>query len=285
MNPLLDLKISAWYGSRQVLGDVAFQIAPGEVLGLAGASGCGKSTCALALLGLLGLKGGRAKGSILFQGQELTRASETEMRQIRGRRIGLVPQSPIASLNPALRIGAQLKEAWYAHAGRGEDWREPVAAAFRSVSLPADAPFLDRYPRQLSVGLAQRVLIAMAILHRPKLLIADEATSALDPLTQSEILTLFEELTRKFGMAMLYVSHDLLSMTRLCHRVAILHEGSIVETGPVRQVFDQPSHPYAKKLMEALPARPVALGAGEENRAAAQRNHLAGLSANLLVKG
>lgn len=285
MNPLLEVRISASYGARQVLREVFFDLAPGEVLGLAGASGCGKSTCALAVLGLLGLKGGRAEGTIRFDGMDLLRMPEKQLRQTRGRLISLVPQSPIASLNPALRIGAQLREAWYAHAPSGQCWREPVRDAFLAVSLPQDPALLERYPRELSVGLAQRVLIAMAILHRPKLLIADEATSALDPITQAEILSLFEKLTRLSGASMLYVSHDLLSMTRLCHRVAILHEGAIAEIGPLRQVFLEPQHPYARKLMEALPARPHALAAGEENRVAAERNHLAGLSANLLLQG
>lgn len=257
MNPLLQVRITASYGPRRVLKDAAFDVNEGEIVGLAGSSGCGKSTCGLAVLGLLGLKGGRAEGTIRFDNTDLLAAGDRHLRALRGRAISLVPQSPIASLNPALRLVTQLREAWETHAPQGEPWLEPVRRALTSVSLPSDTAFLERYPRQLSVGLAQRVLIAMAILHRPKLIIADEATSALDLITQAEILNLFEQLSREAGLAILYISHDLLSMARLCRRVAILSEGEVVEFGPVRQIFDQPAHAYTRQLIGALPARPA----------------------------
>lgn len=255
LDPLLSLNLSAGYPGRPVFRDLTLNIGCGEILGLVGQSGSGKSTLALSVLRLLDLKGGRAAGEIRFQGRDLMRLPEREMRQVRGRGIGLVPQSPIASLNPSLRIGAQLREAWTVHAGAGEP---PLFELLSSVSLPADDDFLRRYPRQLSVGLAQRVLIAMAILHRPALLIADEPTSALDSITQSEILQLFARLNQVLGMAVLYVSHDLLAVASLCHRVAILHGGAIVEMDSTENVFRSPSHPYTHRLIQALPKNPYA---------------------------
>src|SRR5436853_7251024 len=155
---------------------------------------------------------------------------EREMRKLRGKEIGLVLQSPMSSLNPVLKIGTQLRGDWRVH-GRGtrDERRQAIADAMKNVSLPEEKDFLKRRPSQLSVGQAQRVLIAMAILHRPSLLIADEPTSALDLITQSEILHLFAGLSRTLEMAVLYVSHDLLAVASLCHRVAILYGGAIVE--------------------------------------------------------
>lgn len=252
-DPLLWLRLSAGYPGRAALRDVSIEMRRGEILGLVGQSGSGKSTLALALLRLLEYKGGQACGQIRFEGRDLMRLSGREMRGLRGREIAFVPQSPIASLNPSLRIGTQLREVWKAHAGRGEP---PLAELLASVSLPAEETFLRRYPGELSVGLAQRVLIAMAVLHHPALLIADEPTSALDCITQSEILRLFATLNRSLGMSLLYISHDLLSVASLCHRVAILHEGAIVETNSTERIFRRPEHPYTRRLIEALPVNP-----------------------------
>jgi ABC-type dipeptide/oligopeptide/nickel transport system ATPase component len=251
-DPLLSMKLSADYPGRPVFRDLTLTMQRGEILGLVGQSGSGKSTLALAVLRLLDFKGGRATGEIRFLGRDLMRLPEQDMRRLRGREIGLVLQSPIAALNPCLRIGAQLREAWQVHAG-GE---APVAELLKSVSLPAEEGFLRRYPRQLSVGQAQRVLIAMAILHRPALLIADEPTSALDSITQSEILQLFAGLSRTLEMGVLYVSHDLLAVASLCHRVAILYGGEIVETDTTERIFRSPSHPYTRRLIQALPKNP-----------------------------
>ncbi len=177
---------------------------------------------------------------------------------LRGREMSIVLQSPLSSLNPALRIGTQLSEAWRAHAdGTREECAAAIAAALANVSLPNDSDFLRRRPSQLSVGQAQRVIIAMAVLHRPSLLIADEATSALDTITQSEILRLFAQLNRELGMGILYISHDLLSVAVLCHRIAILNAGEIVECGPPSQIFGAPQHPYTQKLVAALPRVPL----------------------------
>ena len=257
--PLLSLRLSVDYRNKPgVLRDVSLDIQPGEILGLVGQSGSGKSTLSLAILRLLHLKGGAAHGNLLFKGEDLAAKSESQMRALRGREISIVLQSPLSSLNPALRIGSQLSEAWHAHAdGTREACDAAIRSALASVSLPNDADFLRRRPSQLSVGQAQRVIIAMAILHRPSLLIADEATSALDTITQSEILSLFAQLNRELGMGILYISHDLLSVATLCHRIAILNSGEIVECGPPSQIFGAPHHEYTQKLVAALPRLPV----------------------------
>ncbi len=256
--PLLSLRLSVDYRNNPgVLSDVSLQIQPGEILGLVGQSGSGKSTLSLAILRLLHLKGGTARGTLLFKGEDLSTKSESQMRSLRGREISIVLQSPLTSLNPALRIGPQLSEAWRAHAtGTREECATAISAALTSVSLPSDNDFLRRRSSQLSVGQAQRVIIAMAILHRPGLLIADEATSALDTITQSEILNLFARLNGELGMGILYISHDLLSVAALCHRIAILNKGEIAECGPPSQIFGSPQHPYTQKLVAALPHLP-----------------------------
>lgn len=253
--PLLTTHLGVSYPNKpHVLRNASFQMHSGEIMGLVGQSGSGKSTIALAILRLLAAKGGTATGEIWFEGGNLMDLSEKEMRRLRGRRISLVLQSPLSALNPVLKIGTQLAEAWRAHAaGRREECRSAILAALNNASLPDSDILLGRRPGQLSVGQAQRVLIAMAILHQPSLLIADEPTSALDSITQAEILKLFEQLNRELGMGILYISHDLLSVASLCHRIAILHEGQIVETGDTDQIFSSPSHPYTLELIEALP--------------------------------
>jgi ABC-type dipeptide/oligopeptide/nickel transport system ATPase component len=252
---LLSARISVRYsGKDPVLRNVEIQIQRGEVLGLVGQSGSGKSTLAMAILGLLDKKRAHAEGTISFQDSELLQLSERELRALRGRLISLVLQSPLASLNPALKIRTQLKEAWRAHAsGTAANCASAIRTSLHSVSLPSDDEFQCKYPSQMSVGQAQRVLIAMAIMHRPALLIADEATSALDVITQSEILALFRELNRSTGMAILYISHDLASVAGICDRIAILHQGAIVETGTSQQIFGHPQHEYTQRLMAALP--------------------------------
>ena len=257
--PLLSLRLSVDYRSKpDVLRNVCLELRPGEILGLVGQSGSGKSTLSLAILRLLYLKAGVTRGHLLFKGQDLFANTEAEMRSLRGREISIVLQSPLAALNPVLRIGSQLAEVWRAHAsGSREECAAAIRAALSDVSLPNDGDFLRRFPSQLSVGQAQRVVIAMAILHRPSLLIADEPTSALDTITQSEILALFAQLNREFGMGILYISHDLLSVAALCHRIAILHQGEIVECGPPEQIFGEPQHSYTQRLVAALPRMPA----------------------------
>jgi ABC-type dipeptide/oligopeptide/nickel transport system ATPase component len=256
-SPLLSLEISAGFPGRpDVLRDLSLEIERGEVLGLVGQSGCGKSTLALAILRLLHLKNGKASGSILFKSRELMSVPENRMRSLRGREIALVLQSPIASLNPALRVGTQMEEAWRVHAPRSTrpQCEEAILRTLDDVCLPAPTTILRQYPSQLSVGQAQRVLIALAILHRPDLLIADEPTSALDINTQSEVLDLFATLSRRLGMGILYISHDLLSVATISHRVAVMDRGQIVECSQTEDLFSRPSHPSTKRMMAALPA-------------------------------
>jgi len=256
--PLLSLRLSVNYpGKPGVLRELSLDIGRQEILGLVGQSGCGKSTLALAILKLLYLKRGQAQGSIHFNGRDLMALSEREVRSLRGKEIGLILQSPMSSLNPALRIGTQLEEAWKVHQrGSRDECREALREALENVSLPGEQDFLRRYPSQLSVGQAQRVLIAMAVLHRPALLIADEPTSALDLITQAEILQLFASLSAKFGISILYISHDLLSVATIAHRVAVMHQGQIVECRKTAELFQAPAHPYTRQLIRALPVVP-----------------------------
>jgi ABC-type dipeptide/oligopeptide/nickel transport system ATPase component len=261
--PLLSAQITVRYpGKAPVLRGVSLEIARGEIVGLVGQSGSGKSTLALAILGLLGRQRALVEGHIIFQGADLLAMRERELRNLRGRSLSLVLQSPLASLNPALQIRTQLREAWRAHCddkATNEDCDRAIQSALKSVSLPSgglDRDFLNKHASQLSVGQAQRVLIAMAVMHRPALLIADESTSALDVITQSEILELFARLNREIGMSILYISHDLPSVAGICQRIAILHEGQIVECGPTEQIFTAPVHAYTRRLMDALPQLP-----------------------------
>ena len=272
-SPLLSINISAGFPGRAgILRAMSLEVGRGEVLGLVGQSGCGKSTLALAILRLLHLKGGKAEGSILFQDRDLMSLNEKQMRALRGKEISLVLQSPVASLNPALRVGTQMEEAWRVHAPKSSraECQDAVRRTLEEVSLTATSTILRQYPSQLSVGQAQRVLIGMAILHRPALLIADEPTSALDINTQAEILELFATLSQRLGMGILFISHDLLSVAAISHRVAVMDQGRIVECQETQALFNQPVHPVTKKMLSALsPARFW------------QKGHLAGLDAQI----
>jgi ABC-type dipeptide/oligopeptide/nickel transport system ATPase component len=255
---LLATRLSVRYGDKPpVLKDASLEVRCGEVLGLIGQSGSGKSTLALAILALLDRKKATVEGSLLFDGRDLLNFREKEMRDLRGRKISLVLQSPLSSLNPALKIRTQLKEAWRAHSSLQPDCDQVIRKSLESVSLPSTDEFLAKYPSQMSIGQAQRVLIAMAVMHRPALLIADEATSALDVITQSEILALFRELNRNSGMSILYISHDLASVAGICDRVAILHDGEIVESGETAQVLTEPRHGYTRRLIASIPKLPA----------------------------
>jgi ABC-type dipeptide/oligopeptide/nickel transport system ATPase component len=248
---LLRTKLSVHYKNKpSALHEVEVSISEGEILSLIGPSGSGKSTLGLALLGLIGLKGGRAEGEVVWRGRNLLALPEREWRKVRGREMALVPQSPVASLNPALTLGGHFADAWRAHAS-GE-WRSRALETLAAVSLPADDAFLKRYPGQLSVGQAQRFLVGLALLHRPALLIADEPTSALDSVTVAEILDLFRQVNRDYGTSILFISHDLMTVASLCHRVAILEGGYLVEQGATAQLFSSPQHSATQRLLRAI---------------------------------
>jgi peptide/nickel transport system ATP-binding protein len=255
---LLDIAISVHYPGRTAVRpvrDVRLTVGDGEIVGLAGESGSGKSTVALAIMGLSRFRGAVAEGVVSFRGKNLLEAREREWRRIRGREIALVLQSPLASLNPALRIGTQIAEAWKAHE-RGDGWKARVCELFERMRLSHGDEFLRKYPRQLSVGQAQRVLIAIALLHQPALLIADEPTSSLDTITQAEILALIRELCRDLDIAVLFISHDLPALASLCHRIAVLADGVIVENEIPEVLFREPRHPYTQALVRAIPRLP-----------------------------
>jgi ABC-type dipeptide/oligopeptide/nickel transport system ATPase component len=250
---MLHVEISAGYpGKENVLRDVTFDMSRGEVLGLVGESGSGKSTLALALLRLLPFRGGSVRGRMVFEGQDLADLSEKQVRTYRGRRLAYVPQSPASSLNAALRIRTLISESWLAHNPRALS-QEAMLSLLNEVSLPGTPDFLNLRSGELSIGQGQRLLIALAILHRPALIIADEPTSALDLITQQEILKLFRRISDTSGTAILFISHDLTSVAQICDRVAVLYQGQIIEIGPTSQVFLRPSHPYAQRLIAALP--------------------------------
>ncbi len=221
---------------------------------MVGASGAGKSTLVLALLGLLPWRGGWAKGEVLLDGVNLLRLKERDARRWRGKRVALVPQSPMSALNGAVSLQRHFEEAWRAHEPRLDAaFAGRVRELMRQVCLPEEAEFLRRKPDAVSVGQAQRAVLALALLHRPALLIADEPTSSLDPVTQAEILTLLHETNRRDGTALLYVSHDLLSVLGFCERLAVLDNGGLVEDVPIRDLLAGTRHPTTAALLGTLP--------------------------------
>ncbi len=258
--PLLHVDLKAGYRAQRVLEDVRFDLMAGERLGLVGTSGAGKSTLVLSLLGLLPWRGGWAKGEVLLNGQNLLSMKEREARRIRGKSVALVPQSPMSALNGALSLRAHFQEAWRAH----EDidatrFNQRVGELMQQVHLPADDKFLARKPGEVSVGQAQRAVIAMSLLHRPALLIADEPTSALDPATQVEVLDLLRHANRQDGTTLLYISHDLTSVLQLCERLAVLDAGRIAESLRVQGIGERAQHPATRALLRTLPVPPEVL--------------------------
>jgi len=237
--------------------DLSFSIAPGEVLGLVGESGSGKSITSLAIMRLLPPQA-RVTGEICFTengtAQSLFTLSDDAMRQLRGSRIAMIFQEPMTSLNPVMRAGDQIAEAVLAHnsLSKRDAWQRAVDA-MNDVAIPDPAHRARDYPHQLSGGMRQRIMIAMAIANRPQLLIADEPTTALDVTIQAQILDLLSELRMKFGLAMLFISHDLAVVSHVADRVAVMYGGSMVELGAKRDIFQAPAHPYTRGLLHAVP--------------------------------
>ena len=257
---VLSTHLDAGYGRQRILEGLHLDLRQGERMGLVGTSGAGKSTLVLALMGLLAWRNGWTKGEVLLEGRDILAMKEREARHVRGKRIALVPQSPTSALNSALSLRAHFEEAWKAHESTGPaKLKQRLKELMNQVHLPFDDRFLARKPGQVSVGQAQRVVIALALLHRPAVLIADEPTSALDPGTQIEILDLLRQANHDDGTALLYISHDLLSVLQLCENIAVLHKGRIAECVAVRQIGEKGRHPATLSLLRTLPAPPEVL--------------------------
>ncbi|MDQ3154885.1 MAG: ABC transporter ATP-binding protein [Actinomycetota bacterium] len=233
---------------------VSFTVEPGQTVGLVGESGCGKSVTSLAIMGLLPRRGARATGSVRFEGTELLGLSDAAMRDRRGRDLAMVFQDPLSSLNPVVPIGRQVTEVLERHRGMSRK-RAMVDATelLTRVGIPDPRRRLDEYPHQLSGGMRQRALIAMALACRPRLLIADEPTTALDVTIQAQILALLSELVRDSGTALLMITHDLGVVAGLCDEVNVLYGGRVVERGPRHPLFAAPHHPYTVGLLASIP--------------------------------
>jgi ABC-type dipeptide/oligopeptide/nickel transport system ATPase component len=244
------------HGEVRAVNGVSFEIAPGETLGLVGESGCGKTVTALSLVGLIDPPGEIYSGEVLLDEQNLLELNRKELREIRGKEIAFVFQDPLSSLNPVLSIGTQLTETIIAHERVTRD-----AARLRAVDLldrvglPGPEKLLHRYPFQLSGGMRQRVMIAMALSLHPRILIADEPTTALDVTVQAQILAEMRRLKREFGTAILLITHDLGVVAELADSVAVMYAGSIVEMGSIQDIFERPGHPYTRALLKSVPRR------------------------------
>ncbi len=251
----LNVHFATATGDVHAVRDVDFSIGEGDSFGLVGESGSGKSVTSLALMRLLAPQA-TISGAMEFAGQQLTAAPEAEMRRIRGARIAMIFQEPMTALNPVMRVGDQIAEAVRAHhpeRSRSDAWAAAVEA-MREVAIPEHDRRARDYPHQLSGGMRQRVMIAMALVNRPQLLIADEPTTALDVTIQAQILELLRELRRKFNLAMLFISHDLGVVSQIADRIGVMYAGRIVETGSTSQVFIRPMHPYTRGLLQAVPS-------------------------------
>ena len=242
--------------TEEAVHGISFTMAPGEILGLVGESGSGKTVTAQAIGGLIRHRGATATGEILFDGQNLLALPQKQMEQILGKRIGMVLQEPMTAMNPLMKVGRQTEEVLRVHTHQTpRERRESVLDALKAVELPLPERVYDLHPHQLSGGMRQRAMLAAAILLGPELLICDEPTTALDVTTQAQMLALLEKINRDLGVGILFISHDLNVVRRLCHRAIVMQDGHIVEQGPVRQLFEHPQAAYTKHLLNALPER------------------------------
>jgi ABC-type dipeptide/oligopeptide/nickel transport system ATPase component len=239
--------------SITAVNDVSFQLAAGETLGLVGESGSGKSVTAFSILRLLQPPGRITGGRIVFEGRDLLALSEREMREVRGARISLIFQEPMTALNPVMRVGDQIAEALAVHGIEGRTARLRAIELLDAVRIPDAARRARDYPHQLSGGMRQRVMIAIALACRPPLVIADEPTTALDVTIQAQVLDLLRELKATFNLALLLITHDFGVIAEMADRVAVMLQGSIVEQGPVRTILRTPAHDYTKRLLAAVP--------------------------------
>ena len=242
-------------GTVKAVDGVTFNLGRGEVLGLVGESGCGKSVTALSLMRLLPKGGARTvAGKVLLDGEDILQWSPRQMRDIRGRRISMILQDPQTSLNPVFTIGDQLCEAIYRRtAGRRAEIKRRAVEALRRVEIAAPEQRLTQFPHQMSGGMKQRVVGAIAISGQPDVLIADEPTTALDVTIQLQYLKLLKRLQQETGTAILFITHDFGVVSRMCDRVAVMYAGRIVECGPVRQILESPAHPYTQALIASVP--------------------------------
>ena len=242
------------HGTLRALDGISFDIAPGEILGVVGESGAGKSLTGASIIGLLEPPGRIASGSITLQGERIDQLSNDQMRHIRGRKIGAIFQDPLTSLNPLYTVGRQLMETIQAHLPVShEEARQRAIRLLQDTGIPAAAERIEHYPHQFSGGMRQRVVIALALAAEPQLIVADEPTTALDVSIQAQIIGLLKSICKERGAAVMLITHDMGVIAETCDRVAVMYAGRIAEIGPVHQVINQPSHPYTSGLMAAIP--------------------------------
>ena len=242
------------HGTLRALDGVSFDIAPGEILGVVGESGAGKSITGAAIIGLLDPPGRIASGQILLEGERIDNLKFEQMRHIRGKRIGAIFQDPLTSLNPLHTVGGQLIETIRTHLPLSEKQaRERAVSLLADTGIPEPEQRIDHYPHQFSGGMRQRVVIALALAAEPKLIVADEPTTALDVSIQAQIITLLKTVCRQHGAAVMLITHDMGVIAESCDRVAVLYAGRMAEIGPVHEVINHPAHPYTAGLMAAIP--------------------------------
>jgi oligopeptide transport system ATP-binding protein len=251
-----DLRVQFWTsrGTVHAVNGISFDIAPGETLGIVGESGCGKSVTSLALLGILPRAGRVPSGSAMFQGRDLLKLSDAELRTVRGRKIAMIFQDPMTSLNPVLTVGRQIREALETHFDMDRKPAEARAAELLDqVGIPSAKARLKDYPHQFSGGMRQRAMIAMALACEPDVLIADEPTTALDVTIQAQILALLRTLVTERNTALVLITHDLGVVAGMCERVNVMYAGTFVETGSADALFARPRHPYTLGLLQSIP--------------------------------